>query len=71
MMDSSRLNIFKAELDCIRERHALFFPTSQLKYINVPENNSKYTLVFKAGYDLSDVITLEIRGAFKFVFNER
>ena len=49
-------------------RHASLFPSEQKQFIVLGKWNGLYELDFKGGYNLDDVITMEIELAFKLVF---
>ena len=62
---------FKIEIDLIQQRHALFFPSSQKSKIQVREFAGVHTLKFLNGYNLPDIITMEIELAFKLTFTHQ
>ncbi|HMK03289.1 MAG TPA: hypothetical protein VK489_03820, partial [Ferruginibacter sp.] len=60
-----QIELFWYEIEQIQQRHALFFPLSQLKYITLKEN----VVVFKEGYDLPGIISQEIQLAFTLIMD--
>ena len=61
--------LFFEEIDRIQLRHKMFFPTGQKQSIQL-RNADGMQLHFDEDYDLPDVITMEIKLAFKLVFND-
>ena len=64
-MTNFQIDLFWEEVAQIQQRHSLFFPISQLKYIGLHEKDSNHSLIFLEGYNLSTAITQEIQLAFK------
>ena len=62
--------LFFGEIDCIQLRHASLFPSEQKRFIVLRNLNGMHKLHFKGGYNLDDVITMEIQLAFKLVFKK-
>lgn len=67
LMSKLQIELFWLEIAQIQQRNALFFPISQLKYISLNKNDSGHVIIFIEGYNLPDVITLEIQLAFKII----
>ncbi len=66
-MTNFQIDLFWEEVFQIQQRHSLFFPISQIKYISIHKNEACSELIFLEGYNLPATITLEIQLAFKLV----
>ena len=60
-MTKLQIEIFWEEIDLLQKQYALFFPETQKQYISLHEKDGVHELVFLDGYELSSVITLDIR----------
>lgn len=66
-MTNIQIELFWKEIGLIQNRHSLFFPHDQLKYISLVKNESGHYLNFLEGCDLPASITLEIQLSFKII----
>ena len=68
-MTNFQIDLFWEEVFQIQQRHSLFFPITQIKYISLQKNETSTELIFLEGYNLPTSITLKIKLAFKLVYN--
>ncbi len=66
-MTATQKELFWNEVDLIQQRHTLFFHKDQIQNILITEIDSITHLNFSPGYNLDDIITSEIKLAFKLV----
>jgi hypothetical protein len=66
-MTNYQIDLFWEEVSQIQQRHSLFFPLSQIKYISLQKKETRTELIFLEGYNLPATITLEIQLAYKLV----
>ena len=66
-MTNFQNDLFWEEVSQIQQRHSLFFPITQIKYISLQKKETCTELVFLEGYILPSTITQEIQLAFKLV----
>lgn len=59
---------FFEEVRQIQVRHASLFPLEQLEFIRLEHTGRAHQLKFLEGYDLPNIITMEIEFAFKLVY---
>lgn len=64
-MTNYQINLFWEEVSQIQQRHSLFFPISQIKFISIQVNGNISKLHFLEGHNLADIITQEIQLTFK------
>jgi hypothetical protein len=64
-MTNFQIDLFREEVSQIQQRHSLFFPLSQIKYISLQKKETSTELIFLGGYNLPVTITQEIQLAFK------
>ena len=65
MLSEKQMKFFLKEVNLIQQRHLLFFPENQKDCIKVSNINNEYSLSFQNGHQLSSIIILEIKLAFK------
>lgn len=68
-MTNLQIDLFWEEVSQIQQRHSLFFPLSQIKYISLQEKGKGNDINFLEGYNLPLTITQEIQLAFKLVYD--
>ena len=66
-MTNYKVDLFWYEVPQIQERHSLFFPISQIRYISLLKKETITELIFLEGYNLPATITQEIQLAFKLI----
>ena len=66
-MTNFQIDLFWEEVSQIQQRHSLFFPISQIKYISLQKKETNTELIFLEGYNLPETMTMEILLAFKLV----
>ena len=64
-MTNLQIDLFWEEVSQIQQRHSLFFPVSQIKYISIQEKGTGNDIIFLEGFNLPTTITQEIQLAFK------
>ena len=64
-MTNFQIDLFWEEVSQIQQRHLLFFPISQIKYISIQDIETRTELIFLEGYNLPETITQEIQLGFK------
>ncbi len=64
-MTNFQNDLFWEEVSQIQQRHSLFFPIAQIKYISIQKNETITQLIFLEGYNLPATITQEIQLGFK------
>lgn len=66
-MATDSITMFWNEVELIQQRHSLFFPVEQKEFISIKELDNRIELFFLEDYNLSSVITMEIKFAFKLI----
>lgn len=64
-MVTFQIDHFWEDISQIQQRHSLFFPFYQLKYISLEEKDSIHGFISLEGYNLATAITQQLQLAFK------
>ena len=60
--------LFWKEVDLIQQRHLIFFPKEQKKYLRIKETDDGTILEIQKENQLSSIIILEIEFAFRLIY---